>query len=463
MVQSISSIETRTVVVMGLGFVGSAMAVATAMSQKYKVIGLDLPTPEGLRRANALANGDFPFATGDAAIVEGAKTAAQSGLLTAVTTPSILKLADIVIVDVHLDLEDAASEPTAQFDSLSSAIQQIGEYAKQRTLVLVETTVPPGTCEKIVAPLLNHACRQRGLSADSLLLAHSYERVMPGNDYLNSIRSFWRVYAGNTKEAAAACKAFLETVINTSAFPLVELENTTASETAKILENSYRATNIAFIEEWGKFAEEVGIDLFSIIDAIRMRPTHSNIRHPGLGVGGYCLTKDPLFGIAGSKQNFGLHCDFPFSRAAVTANSRMPLHSAARLEEFVGGNLNGLRIALMGVSYKCDVADTRHSASQPLVEEIEIKGGKIECFDPHIDWWQELNRPVSRNLPDPKVFDVVIFAVPHAIYRQLNIEDWLSGSRPLIFDANAVLQGDGWNTLSRLKIRYYVIGRGGNR
>ena len=166
-------------------------------------------------------------------------------------------------------------------------------------LVILETTVPPGTCERVVAPELAAALQRRGLQRDAFLLAHSYERVMPGEDYLASITHFWRVYAGHTPEAADACERFLAQVINVDEYPLTRLASTTASEIAKVMENSYRATNIAFIEEWARFAEAVGVDLFGVINAIRVRPTHSNIRQPGFGVGGYCLTKDLLFpGIA---------------------------------------------------------------------------------------------------------------------------------------------------------------------
>ncbi len=97
---------------------------------------------------------------------------------------------------------------------------------------------------------------------------------MPGEKYLDSIINFWRVFAGHTGEAADSCRQFLETIINTTNFPLTELSSLASSETAKIMENSYRAANIALIDEWTKFAEAIGIDLFEIIRAISIRPTH---------------------------------------------------------------------------------------------------------------------------------------------------------------------------------------------
>ena len=127
---------------------------------------------------------------------------------------------------------------------------------------------------------------------------------MPGKNYLDSIINYWRVFAGINDISADKCAEFLSKIINVKKYPLTRLSNTNESETGKLLENSYRAVNIAFIEEWGRFAEDIGLDLFNIIDAIKMRPSHNNIMQPGFGVGGYCLTKDPRFADLSVKQIF---------------------------------------------------------------------------------------------------------------------------------------------------------------
>ena len=121
---------------------------------------------------------------------------------------------------------------------------------------------------------------------------------MPGPDYLDSILNNWRVYSGHTNKSEALCEEFLSTIINTNKYPLTKLSSLTSSEMAKIMENSYRAVNIAFIEEWARFSEKIGTNSFEIINAIRKRPTHNNIRQPGFGVGGYCLTKGSIFCIS---------------------------------------------------------------------------------------------------------------------------------------------------------------------
>src|SRR5439155_10539336 len=253
-----------------------------------------LPTPEGVAKVDAINSGRFPIATEDTNLGEALAVAHGRGNLIATTDPRIYSFASVALVDIPLDVTEIDGQPTATLDGFRSAIRTLGQYMPADSLIVVETTVPPGATERVAAPELASALVLRNLPPDAVLLAHSYERVMPGAGYLDSIVNFWRAYAGVTPEAADACETFLSQVVNVDSYPLTRLTSPTASETAKVIENSYRATTIALMEEWGRFAEAVGIDLFEIIAAIRRRPTHSNIRRPGFGVGGYCLTKDPL-------------------------------------------------------------------------------------------------------------------------------------------------------------------------
>ena len=329
------------------------------------------------------------------------------------------------------------------------------------SLIMVETTVPPGTCERVVVPELADALAARGLPPDALLVSHSYERVMPGEAYFDSIVNFWRSYAGHTPEAADACEAFLSRVVNVEEYPLTRLHSTTACETAKVLENSYRATTIALMEEWGRFAEAVGVDLFEVISTIRRRPTHSNMRQPGFGVGGYCLTKDPLLGAVAARQLFGLEgVDFPFSTLAVETNRRMPLVSLRMLDALLGGQLTGKNILLLGVSYRQDVADTRYSPSEVFVRGALERGASVVCHDPLVTAWPELQLAVAKELPSVEQVDAVVFAVPHREYATLDVRRWLNGASPLILDANDVLSKAQHRALHDLGCAVSSIGRG---
>lgn len=465
--KSLSPSERPVVCVQGLGFVGAAMAVAVANarrldgSPRFDVIGIDLPTAAGKQRIDSLNSGRFPFESGDRALDAAVETAAREGNFFATSDESWYARASTVIVDINCDLKMVDGKLEADIDLLRDAVKVFGARIPAGTLVLVETTVPPGACARVVAPALEECFAGRGLPKDAWFLAHSYERVMPGKDYYASIVNFWRVYAGYTPEAGDACEKFLKEVVNTADFPLTRLRSTTASETAKVLENSYRATTIAFIDEWGRFAEAVGVDLFEVIDAIRMRPTHSNIRQPGFGVGGYCLTKDPLFGKFAAERLFGrADLDFPFSTNAVETNNRMPLESVAKLQAMLGGRLAGKRILLLGVSYRPDVADTRFSPSATFVDEVEKSGGIVTCYDPIVREWPETGKRIEKTLPSAASADAVVFAVPHQSYHSLDLRAWVGSGKPAVLDANNVLTRDQRDNLRSLGCTVESIGRG---
>lgn len=445
MMTSVSGPRRPIVCVQGLGFVGTAMAIATASAADangrpyFDVIGVDLPTSAGEARAAAINNGELAVTSTDLKLEEALRTCRVRGNLSATTAEDVYARADVVLVDVHLDVHYDNGRPFADFTGFRAAITTLGRHLRPGTLVIVETTVPPGTCERIVVPQLAAELKRRGLPENAVMVAHSYERVMPGHDYLSSITNFWRVYSGTTEDAADACEAFLSRVINVRDFPLTRLHSTAASETAKILENSYRAVNIAFIHEWGRFAEHAGVDLFSVLEAIRVRPTHNNIRQPGFGVGGYCLTKDPAFAMISSNQLLNLPgLDFPFCELAMATNAGMPLHTLDRLRSAFG-SLDGRRILILGVSYRQDVGDTRYSPTETFVRAAEASGACVVGHDPLVDFWPELDRPVLTRLPDPTGFDAIVFAVPHREYADLDLVSWLRGARKLLLDANHVL------------------------
>lgn len=463
---SLRALQRPVVAVQGLGFVGAAMCAAVASSRttdelpRYTVIGVDLPTSEGQRRIHAVNRGEFPFPTVDGRLREVFAQAHEVGNLLACNNTDVYGTAAVVIVDVHLDVQGQGRQASVDFTGFRQAIASIGAAIQPGSLVIVETTVPPGTCSSVVLPMLNASLRQRGLPYDSVLVAHSYERVMPGEQYFDSIVNYWRVYSGHTTAAGDACEAFLASIINVKDYPLTRLASTVASETAKVLENSFRAMTIAFMEEWGRFAEAAGFDLFQVVDAIRMRPSHSNMRTPGFGVGGYCLTKDPLLALVGARDFFQRSdLDFPCCRQAIETNSSMPLSTVSRLRAILGG-LSGKRIILMGVSYRSGVADTRYSPSQQFVDAVRNDGAEVLCHDPLVGHWDELDEDVPIELPSASNVDAVVAAVAHPEYRLLDFAAWMSDAKPVVLDANGVFSDVQRSTLRALGCRVESIGRG---
>ena len=225
-------------------------------------------------------------------------------------------------------------------------------------------------------------------------------------------------------KSADAAECFLKTIIDTSKCTLTRLSNTTATEMAKVLENSYRATNIAFAVEWSRFAEEAGVDLWSIVDAIRVRKTHANLMYPNIGVGGYCLTKDPLLASWSRKNIFGSETDLEVSINSVSINDQMPIFAYQRLKSLFGP-LENLKVVLFGISYRGDVGDTRFSPVEPMFRLLKTHSCVIQVHDPYVSRWHELEIPVSSEINDVLIGnpDIIIISTGHSKYKS---EDFVS-------------------------------------
>ncbi|MBW1910238.1 MAG: GDP-mannose dehydrogenase, partial [Deltaproteobacteria bacterium] len=357
----------------------------------------------------------------------------------------------------------------------------IGEKISPHCLVLIETTVPPGTTEYVAYPLIKKAFKARGIDNEPLL-AHSFERVMPGRDYVRSVRDFWRVCSGINQESREKVTRFLSDILNVDEYPLTVLDRPIESETCKIVENSYRATILAFLNEWSLFAETNGVDIIKVINAIKVRPTHSNIIFPGPGIGGYCLPKDGGLGIWAYKHLMGFETDiFKITPQAINTNDTRALHAAQLVRDALrnmGRIVAASHVAVLGASYREDVGDTRYSGSEIIVRKLTEMGAEVKAHDPYVQHWWELEKqetyPASglswsrffRNQDHLKEFtmttdlkdalkgsDAVVFAVRHKPYLDLEPDDVVSMSgAPL-----AVV--DCFGTLDDTRIeRYFELG-----
>ncbi|MBL7743172.1 MAG: nucleotide sugar dehydrogenase [Chitinophagaceae bacterium] len=461
----------KVVVVQGLGFVGSVMAlvVANALTEEYAVVGIDLPTPFSYWKIQSINEGVFPVIADDPKIEQFYKRTREKKNFYATCDPYAYSKADVVVVDINLDVKKRSNDNghledySVDLTPFKKAITAIGTYCKPGVLVLVETTVPPGTTQKVVRPVLEECLQKRGLPADQLKTGHSYERVMPGPKYIDSIQNFYRVFSGTDEASEEAVEKFLRTVIKTDEYPLTKLGNTQATEMAKVLENSYRAMNIAFMVEWSRFAEEAGVDIYEVVNAIRMRPTHKNIMLPGLGVGGYCLTKDPLLASWAKMNLFGSSEPLEQSETGVHINDQMPHFAFQFLQSQYNGPLNGKKVLMLGVSYLNDVGDTRFTPVQGLFERLTDAGCEVTLHDPHVMLWEEKGLRINNDLDEllQQAYDVVIISTGHKEYRNSPklVSALLSHPGSFIYDTIGVLSND---EIRKLKEKHIVkvIGRG---
>jgi UDP-N-acetyl-D-glucosamine dehydrogenase len=395
------------VVVMGVGFVVAVMAgvVADATGKKGSVekfvIGMQRPSARSYWKIPYLNRGIAPVKAEDPEVAPMIRRCVKEKKnLIATFTYDVLGLADVVIVDVQCDYHKETfgdvRQGHADIAALEECLRVIGEKIEPGCLVLIETTVPPGTTEYVAYPIIKKEFELRGLTDREPLLSHSFERVMPGRNYVASIRDFWRVCSGINAEARERVVTFLSDVINVDKFPLTVLDRPLESETCKIVENSYRAAILAFMDEWSLFSERNGVDLIKVIQAIKVRPTHSNLIFPGPGIGGYCLPKDGGLGFWAYHTLMGFEDNiFKITPTAIDINDTRALRVTQLTRDALrnmGKIVAASKIALLGASYREDVGDTRYSGSEIIVRKLTEMGGELVVHDPYVRHWWEFEK-----------------------------------------------------------------------
>ena len=489
------------VAVLGVGFVGAVMAAivadtkdASGKSGKF-VVGVQRPSTRSFWKIHLLNRGESPVKAEDPEVDPMIRRCVlEKKTLVATYNEDVLKLVDCVVVDVQCDYlkESLGDLATGRADmaALEKSFGTIAERIRPECLVLIETTVAPGTTEQVAYPRFKQIFKKRGIASEPLL-AHSYERVMPGRDYVKSIRDFWRVCSGVNEPAKQRVVKFLTEVLNTKDFPLTVLDRPIESETAKIVENSYRATILAFLDEWSLFAEQNGVDLQKVIKAIKVRPTHSNIIFPGPGIGGYCLPKDGGLGMWAYKHILGWKDNiFKITPAAININDTRALRVAEMTRDALR-NLDrpiaAAEVLLLGASYREDVGDTRYSGSELIVRKLTEMGAEIRVHDPYVSHWWEFEAQdsypssehslkrffrnqdklsalsVSQDLPGSlKDVDVVILAVRHSAYMGLEPDEVIQmiGKPVALIDCFGILDDAKIRRYFELGCEVKGLGRG---
>jgi nucleotide sugar dehydrogenase len=490
------------VVVMGVGFVGAVMAAIVADTVDKKsgkptkfVIGCQRPSVRSYWKIPLLNRGISPVKAEDPEVEPMiARCVLEKKTLIATYNSDCLKLADCVVVDVQCDYtkNDLGNMRTGKVEmgALEATIKIIGEKVPPKCLTLIETTVAPGTTEFIAWPILKKAFAARGMDSEPLL-AHSFERVMPGRQYVSSIRDFWRVCSGCNAQARQRVEKFLTEVLNTEEYPLTVMDRPIESETTKIVENSFRAAILAFLDEWSLFAERNGVDLIKVIKAIKVRPTHNNIIFPGPGVGGYCLPKDGGLGYWAYKHILGFEDDiFKITPMAIDINDTRGLRAATLTRDALrnmGRQTAGATILLCGASYRQDVGDTRYSGSEVIVRKLTEMGAEMRVHDPYVEHWYELENQDTYPAPGHslsrffhsqddlvnvrvqhdlaaaiKGVQAVILAVPHHPYLQLDpqrIVEW-AGAPLAVIDCYGILDDQKIRRYFELGCEVKGLGRG---
>ena len=490
------------VVVLGVGFVGAVMAAIIADSVHENtgkpgklVIGCQRPSTRSYWKIPLLNRGISPVKAEDPEVEPMIhRTVIEKRTLTATYNADCLAMADVVVVDIQCDYvkQELGNMRTGDTDmkALEESMLMLGQKISPECMVLIETTVAPGTTEFVAFPILKRQFKLRGIKSDPLV-AHSFERVMPGREYVRSVRDFWRVCSGCTETARVRVSKFLSEVLNTKEFPLTVMDRPIESETTKIIENSYRATILAFLDEWSLFSERNGVDLTKVIKAIKVRPTHSNMIFPGPGIGGYCLPKDGGLGQWSYKHILGFEDDiFKMTTQAIDINDTRSLHVAELTRDAlrnIGKYIAGAEILLCGASYREDVGDTRYSGSELVVRKLTEMGAEMRVHDPYVDHWYEFinqdtyptsgqswkrffrnqdklaHLTVAKDLPaSVQGVEAVILAVRHEAYLALDpdqLVQWAGGPVAVV-DCFGILSDPQITRYFELGCEVKALGRG---
>jgi nucleotide sugar dehydrogenase len=421
--------RVTTAVVVGLGYVGLPLAVLAA-KKGNRVIGLDIDT----RKVETINAGASPFFD-----VTLTRELGRSPI-EASTDFGLVAEADVVIVCVPTPVRD---DHSPDLGPLEGACRGIVPYLTAGTLVVIESTINPGICETVVIPILESTGLKAGIDFD---IAHCPERVNPGDANWN-VENIHRVAGSLTDRGLERTLAFYRSILTGTVHPMKSLKE---AEAVKIVENTFRDINIAFVNELAISFDRLGIDIVNVIQAASTKPFAFMAHYPSCGVGGHCIPVDPYYLIAEGKRN---GFDHEFLSLARKINNRMPAFTVDVLEKTLaakGESLKGARIAILGLAYKANIDDTRESPSYKIAEELRGREALPVAYDPFVT---ANEGTLAETL---KGAQAAIIATAHDEFRNLRPEDFLEHGVSVIIDGKNCLDKERFLDAG---IAYKGIGR----
>jgi UDP-N-acetyl-D-glucosamine dehydrogenase len=418
LIQKINAKSTRVVVV-GIGYVGLPLVLEFARAG-FHVTGYD----KDAEKVRLLAAGESYI--GDITTAELAPFV-EKGLITASADPAILSEADAVIVCVPTPL-NKTKDPDMRF--IMSATDEIAAHQHSGTVVILESTTYPGTTREVLVPRLTQGFE----IGKDVFVAFSPERVDPGNVKFKT-RNTPKVIGGTTPRCLEVARALYSHIIDT----LVPVSSTDAAEMVKLLENTFRAVNIAMVNEVAMMSRRLGIDPWEVIRAAASKPFGYMPFYPGPGLGGHCIPIDPLYL---SWKLRTLKFQARFIDLADAVNSSMPEYVVSRVTDGLNGHrkaVNGAKILIAGVAYKPDVSDVRESPAFDVMDGLIRLGARVQYVDPHVAEIDEAGVKMKSVSPSASfaAYDAVVIITNHTAFDY----DRMLAEAPLIVDTRDALRG----------------------
>ena len=375
----------KNVAIVGQGYVGLPLALA-AVNVGHNVVGLDID----INKTELISSGKSPIEDISNKEISGALATKRYRLNSAINFDSST---EVICVCVPTPLN---KEHKPDLTILEAAVSAVSQSLKAGMLVIIESTIQPGTTREILLPLLE---KGSGLTRDQFFLAYSPERIDPLNKEWN-VKNTPKLVSGLTQESADKAQGFYKTFIeHTVICPSLEI-----AETAKLLENAFRFINISFINELAMFCNKLGIDIKEVIAAASTKPYGFMPFYPSIGVGGHCIPVDPIY-LSSKATEIGSPTSF--IDLADKINKNVPQYLVARAERITNG-LKGKKIIVIGVSYKPNVADTRETPVESLISRLQENEAQVFWHDDLVKQWKgESSTELSDN------FDLAVIATPH--------------------------------------------------
>ena len=414
----------KIVAVLGLGYVGFPLVELLVKSKKYHVIGLDISPDKVKQSASILKAANFEAST------DFAK----------------LKEADISVVCVPTP---TYKNFDPDYRPVKNACLSIAKNLKKGHLVIIESTINPGTCEEVVLPVLE---KFGAVPGKDFCLAHCPERIDPGNKKW-TLSNIPRNVGGLTKECTARAAQFYRSFLDGE---VKEMSNLKIAEATKIIENTFRDINIAYVNELAMSFDAMGIDILEVIEGAKTKPFAFMPHYPGVGVGGHCIAQDPYYLIDRALKSGFVH---HFLKMARHINNNMPDYTVGLLEKELkklGLSLGKVSVGILGLAYKKNVGDMRESPAVKVLQILKAKRAKVFAFDPFVPKEKFPKLPLTSTAEELlKKCEVIILATAHDDFAKITPEVLKRSGVKLVIDGRNCLPKD---KILSLGIAYKGIG-----
>jgi len=465
----------KKIAVIGMGYVGIPAAVLLA-NAGHDVIGIQRRSKRSGWKIDWLNQGRCPIGGNEPELPEMLKSVVKAGKFRVTDDYSAIRDADFVLIDVQTPTDE---NHIPQYDSLKEVAHPIGKQLRSGQIVIIESTVAPGTTEYLVKPILEQESGLKAGFPDGFGLCFSYERVMVGR-LVHNIREYPKIVGGIDEETTRQCVDLYQSIVKGG----VHGTDPMTAEVSKTVENAYRDVQIAFANEVALLCESLGIDVYDVRRFVNGLPNDPSVPHanpvrnmhfPGAGVGGHCLPKDTWLLMHGFDEYAqykaeGTHgIQYPSSLVidARTLNDWMPIHMADLLEVALkesGKELKGTKVGVLGYAFLENSDDSRNTPTVPLLQELDRKGAQYVIHDPYIKRTEEgylIEPDLDKAL---KGCDAVLLMTKHDQYKSIDLDrlNNLLRTRVIIdgrnlfepekfIDAEFVFKGVGKGNINKLK------------